>query len=207
MKIGVKNVKFGIYEVVYDRLSDLSEFINVPIDTIINNCLFDGINSHWGMINDYVKAFESVNFEEYTGKKFEDYKFPLISAILDVVAEDIFSTDKNLRLLDKEIREEEVFPDFSSIEEEFHFKKLYYKFIERYNSILGDVLCDEIPVDLKLVKERFCTIMKIKAPQFSLTPIERLEELNNLADSELINAIQTINGDILREQLKKTKIK
>ena len=197
-KIGAKIVEFRTYEVVYDRLNGLSELIDVPIDAIINKWLLNGIDSYWGMIVNWLKEMEPDN----TKKKSKNHKFELFSGLLNTVAEDFLSTDEVLRVLDKEIKMEEIFLEFSSINEEINFKILYFKFIERYNRILSEIECEDIPVDLKLIKERFCERMGIYPPQFGQTSIKILEELNNLTDSELNDAIQTSIGDILREKLK-----
>ncbi len=198
VKIVAKIVEVRLYETIYDRINGLSELINVPIETIINSWLLSGIDTYWGLIVNWLKEMEAKN----RMKKLENHEFPFFSELLDSVAKEFLSTDDILETLDKEIQDEENFPEFSSIQEEIDFKILYFKFIERYNRILSEIECEDIPVDLKLIKERFCERMNIFPPQFGLTSIESLEELNDLTDSELLDAIQTSIGDILREKLK-----
>ncbi len=197
-KIGTKVVEVRLYETVYDRLNGLSDLINVPIDAIINNWLLNGIDTYWGLIVNWLKEIESNS----SVKTLKNHEFAFFSELLDSVAEEFLSTDEILRVHDKKIKDEENFREFSSIKEEIDFKILYFKFIERYNIILSDIECEDIPVDLKLIKERFCERLNIHPPQFGLTSIESLEELNDLTDSELLDVIQTSIGDILREKLK-----
>ncbi len=149
VKIGAKIVEVRLYETVYDRLNGLSELINVPIDAIINNWLLSGIDTYWGLIVNWLKEMESNN----SMKTLKNHEIAFFSELLDTVAEDFLSTDDILRVLDREIQDEENFPEFASIKEEIDFKILYFKFIERYNRILSDVECEDIPVDLNLIKE------------------------------------------------------
>ncbi|MBA7680562.1 hypothetical protein ES703_88882 [subsurface metagenome] len=60
--------------------------------------------------------------------------------------------------------------------------------------------CKELSIDLTLIQKRFCKVMNINPPQFELLTINKLEELNDLPNSKLIDVIQKSIGEILREK-------
>ncbi len=69
-----------------------------------------------------------------------------------------------------------------------------------YNRLLKDVKCSQIPIDKKLVWNKFCKAMNVIHIGATLVSFEKLMELNNLTDSEIKNSIQEIIGGLILEK-------
>ncbi|MFW9939390.1 MAG: hypothetical protein ACFFFT_00020 [Candidatus Thorarchaeota archaeon] len=130
-----EKVEIALAKELHQRVQKISEALDIPLDTIINVCLLDGIFPLW---LPYQKLLNDISDKESPIKE-EDYQ-DILYWLSTHVHSNIESIE-NLSSLENEFEEEYPFGSFQDLQER---RDEFIKFLRSYNEV-EDIEVEEIP--------------------------------------------------------------